>query len=93
MPPAYRVNKRDRYCIRDVSTVPGEQVVEPVCRGGRDVKRVFVRFFRNTGTGHQRRSKIESFACDLRKPEPSHDGNARSSKAGVTTLRFADYDC
>jgi len=87
--PADRVNARDGDRIRDMSTVPGEEIVKSICRGSRDVKCILVRFSRNAGSLDQSRCEVERFGRYLRKTQPSYDFHACESKGRIASLGLA----
>lgn len=92
MTPTYGVNPRDGHRIRDMRAVPRQKEVQPVDRGCRDVKRIFVRFSRDTCPCHQRSGKIDSVACHRCKPQLSRHGDPLSGDDSITALGFAQHN-
>ncbi len=85
-------NARDGDRIRDMSTVPGEEIVKSIRRSSCDVKSVLVRFSRNAGSLDQSRREVERFGRYLRKTQPSHDFHARGSNGLIASLGLAHDD-
>ena len=70
--------------------MPGEKIVEAVGRRYRDVKCIFIRFRRNTGTDDQSGCEIDRFARYVREPQFLRKSDTCHGDTRISAPSFAE---